>query len=102
MIHVRGYQYRGGVQYCGGTQITKDDIPPRYSLYPPMYHESPHGTERTLYRVTLEPLVVHFKQIFRHLNLLSKSFDSSKSCCLTFFLKKLKSKLNRRFVSKFE
>ena len=51
MIHVRGYQYRGGVQYCGGTQITKDDIPPRYSLYPPMYHESPHGTERTLYRV---------------------------------------------------
>ena len=38
MIHMGGYHdyreryhgYREGVQYRGGTQITKDDIPPQY------------------------------------------------------------------------
>ena len=36
MIHVGGYhEYRGGVQCRGGTQITKDYIPPQYSCYLP-------------------------------------------------------------------
>ena len=37
MIHVGGYHgYRGGVQYPGGSQITKD--------FPPQ--DNPHGTEQ--------------------------------------------------------
>ena len=40
-----------------GAQITKDDVspwywtPPRYSWYPYIYYDIPHGTEHTLYRV---------------------------------------------------
>ena len=51
MIHVGGYhEYHGGVQNCGGTQITKDfpptvlmisphntEYPSQYSRYPPRY-----------------------------------------------------------------
>ena len=41
MTHAGGYRkYRGGVQYRGGTQMTKD--------FPPMVlNTSPHDTEHT-------------------------------------------------------
>ena len=61
IINVGGHhEYRRGVQYCGGTQITKYCIPHGVE-YPTALKKSPHGThdiplpphgiEHTLYRV---------------------------------------------------
>ena len=58
MIHVGEYhEYHGGVQYCGGTQITKDFFPTVLNIphgthdIPYMHHDIPtvlsipHGTQ---------------------------------------------------------
>ena len=45
MIHVGGYhEYRGDVQYHGGTQITKDFFP-HGTEHPHGNDDIPHGTE---------------------------------------------------------
>ena len=41
----------GDVQYPGGTQIIKGDIPHGTHDISQIYHDIPHGTEHTLYRV---------------------------------------------------
>ena len=44
------HEYCGGVQYRGGTQITKDCSPTVLNT-PTVLMTSPHGTENTLCRV---------------------------------------------------
>ena len=66
MIHVEGYhEYRGGVQYRGGTQITKDYSPystayPRGTHdIPHIYHDIPHGTQDVLHGTYMSPTVLN-------------------------------------------
>ena len=63
MTHVGGYhEYRGGVQCRGGTQITKDDIiHGTEDILSPTVLNTPHDTEHTLYRVSLNGV---YRRIF--------------------------------------
>ena len=55
IMYMWGYnEYCGGVQYRGGTQMTKNSPPPMVlKISPHMHHDIPHGTAHTLHRVLL-------------------------------------------------
>ena len=75
-MHVGGcHEYRGGVQYRGGTQITKD-FPPIvlntpavlmiFTITPHGTHDIPHGTQDIPTFIMISPTVLKISPHIHH------------------------------------
>ena len=68
MTHVGGYhEYRGGVQYRGGTQITKDNIP-NGNEYHHRTHDIPHGTQDIYIFIMISSTVLNIPTVLKICN----------------------------------